>query len=513
MSTLSEQDERRVITAVKRATVMIDEQGMTPNAAMTKVAVAEKWGENMVNFAACAYNTGRQLAQMKDGKTATEKFADFDVVDPSVVLAGMIRGETKTASAVDPTASVGPIWLEARKTAADSTRVVGKGYDFKQHERSLNNNGAWDTDVKTAADGIFASAVQDHPGLEPGSVQAYNEAKNLDVLFSDNRRLKLAAEDAESTRQVLHTELSNAMHKLASYMKGDYGVAPRFGDVERVCQVYLGKKAEVLLDWIAAKNGVSKEARETRTRGLSYDPSAAPYSLVQGCLKLAEEYVEAATSKTKADEALNTHAKQAADVLNGTWQESFDLIGGVTRTRVSDVTKVAFMLPVAPPAPEPEPVKEAGIFAALSPSVVNNGTRVLFDKAFETAKGDGPLSGRALKYMNTVSDPAQDARIRQIRAMADMSEIMNDPVISSEDPAMVTNIYNNIARMSPRATEQPSVMIPQIRRHLQGQVEPFEIDNLLNTEKNLAATHPSGVSIDPAKALTQFKKPVPAAGK
>ncbi len=528
MSTLSDQEEHRVIAAVKRATALVDDAGMSPNDALTKVARENSWGVNMVKFAARAYNSGRQIAQMRTGKTASEKYADFDVMDPAVAISALTsRRPVKTA--VDATVAVGPMWLDARKVAADSTQYVGHGYDFKKQERSLNNNGAWDTDVPVGANdmagatkragdaGIFANTItpEDHPGLAPGAVAEYKAAHAVADAFDTNRRLKTALEDATSEVYVKHTKLANALQILADHMKGDgFNAPPRFCDVEFVCQTYLGKKAESVLAWVASNNKTPKETRASVSRGLRYDPDAMPYSMINKCIKLAGEYVAADQAKTDAEVRLTAHVKKAAEVLTpAIVDEKFNLLTGTTRTVTYDDAKLAFMLPIQPVA-EPEPVKEASIFSNISPAVVTNGTRVLFDKAFETAKGNNPLSGRALKYLSSVSDPVQDGKLRQIRAMTDMSEIMNDPVISSEDPAKVTNIYNNIARMSPRATEQPMVMIPQIRRHLQGQVEPFEADNLLNTEANLAKAHPSPAHVqDPSKVLNQFKgqSPSPAA--
>lgn len=598
MSTLSESEERRVIAAVKKASSMVDDQGMTPNAAMTKIARENGWGVNMVKFAARAFNTGRQLSQMRGSATATEKYADFDLADADAIVAALAPARTAKV-AEDTTASVGPMWIEPRKRAADVSVPFKAGDNFKTTERTLGHNGAWDTDVPYGAncmaklssddgdlvgrlvalfggekqaysnglmdvyrlpDGKIrvncgdwlevkeaeirklspsivtenelgrpsageklwprdkSAQVEDHPGLEPGSVAQYNAHRAVSDIFAEDRRLKVALDEASTNLHTQHMKLANHLQLLADYMKGDgYSVPPRFGDVEYVCQTYLGKKAEVVLNWVATINNTPKEARASHGRGLAYRPTEMPYSAIHKCIKAAEDYLTAAATKEAADAALTDLVEKAARVLTpGKVTETWDLATGLTRTVSYDATKLAFMLPVRPPAPEPEPVKEAGIFENISPAVVTNGTRVLFDKAFDTAKSVSPTSGKAMRYLSAVSDPQQDAKIRQIRAMTDMSEIMNDPVISSEDPARVMNIYNDISRISPRSTEQPMLMKSQIRRHAQGQVEPFEVDNLLNTEKNLATAHPSAANVpDPAKTLTQFKgsKPAtPAAG-
>ena len=83
-------------------------------------------------------------------------------------------------------------------------------------------------------------------------------------------------------------------------------------------------------------------------------------------------------------------------------------------------------------------------------------------------------------------DPEHEMELTRIRTQAMMSDFMsNDPVLSTYDPEEVTDAYNQILQMAPRAAQQPAVMRGLLRKMLQQQdaMEPFEAEQVAKIEK------------------------------
>ena len=101
-------------------------------------------------------------------------------------------------------------------------------------------------------------------------------------------------------------------------------------------------------------------------------------------------------------------------------------------------------------------------------------------------------------------DPSHEAELTRIRTQAMMSDFMsNDPVIATYDPEEVTDAYNQIVQLAPRAAQQPAVMRGLIRKMLQQQdaLEPFEADQVAKIEqtiKGLAEPTQAGLPKPPA---------------
>jgi hypothetical protein len=96
-----------------------------------------------------------------------------------------------------------------------------------------------------------------------------------------------------------------------------------------------------------------------------------------------------------------------------------------------------------------------------------------------------------------LSSPVHIDELRQIRSRAMLSDFLaNDDVISGYAPEEVTNAYNEISQLSPRASSQPAIMRPLLRKRLTaGSVEPFEAQQMADIEKTIKQTeNPEKVS-------------------
>ncbi len=102
----------------------------------------------------------------------------------------------------------------------------------------------------------------------------------------------------------------------------------------------------------------------------------------------------------------------------------------------------------------------------------------------------GPKSQEGIERetVQDLFDPSHEAEMTKIKTQAMLSEFMStDPIISTYDQDEVSNVYNHIAQLAPRAALQPSLMRGLIRKMLQQQdtMEAFDVDQLVKIEKGL----------------------------
>jgi hypothetical protein len=96
------------------------------------------------------------------------------------------------------------------------------------------------------------------------------------------------------------------------------------------------------------------------------------------------------------------------------------------------------------------------------------------------------------KYRETLADvydPTHEAKLNAVKNKAMLNDLLsNDPILSSYDPEAITNVYNQIASLSPAAARQPVLMRGLLRKAIQqgGVLEPFEVQQLTQVEETLA---------------------------
>lgn len=94
-------------------------------------------------------------------------------------------------------------------------------------------------------------------------------------------------------------------------------------------------------------------------------------------------------------------------------------------------------------------------------------------------------------YQDKLSDPDQASKLRQMRAQANINALVaGDPVLQNHGPEEISQAYNEVISMSPRAAEQPLLLAPLLRKRLEQEVlEPFESTEALKAEKGILSTH------------------------
>jgi hypothetical protein len=100
--------------------------------------------------------------------------------------------------------------------------------------------------------------------------------------------------------------------------------------------------------------------------------------------------------------------------------------------------------------------------------------------------------------VGSLEDASHLDELRKIEAKTIANDLMaRDEDISGYDPDQVAEAYNEVVKISPGLATQPAVLRPVLRRRLaQGVLEPFEVQQLVDMEKNRRQTQGKGVLDD-----------------
>ncbi len=471
MRTLSKEAEQQVIAAVKQAVDLVDNDGLTPDAAFTKVARAQGWKPTMVKFASHAYNTGRQNAQRESAASSLDKFAEFDLVDPDKVISAIWPSKVKEAEDLGVSAEYTrpPVWLGAQAAKAQREKVA-----------SLRGDG---------------------PTGATGGKGAVGEASpTVHSAFDRHHRLKRAAAIARTDAAAAYDKLSTNMGRFADYFRKAAMDRQPLAVVDFVARTYHGEKGAALVKWAAGQNRLKEAGYAPGVKLASYpevDFNIAPWSLIRSCLKLAEVVVEKRATEAAAMTAMEQQAKSELNRFTDEQHTkvSWDLADGHRVQQWHAEENAAAFVPSLKPVPvkeaatepeaAPEPWSLLKIGNAATSAGIGIGTKEIIEKAF----GGGPSRDDAIeKTWLKLEDPSHDAQLRQIRTQALLADLMNDEVIGGYDPERVTTAYNDISQMAPRAAQQPVAIRSLLRRHLQGNVEPFEAKEIADTETAIKNT-------------------------
>lgn len=428
--TIDATEERELCDAVKHAVDLVD-SGLSPDAAVEKVARDGKFGPGRIRLLGHAYNTGCQLRQWQDGGGILDKLASFTVCDPENVIRS-VYGATKEAAdgkvATDAYAPP-PSYKPPSMAVAEFEKV------------------AFDWVAPTVAP-VYGQSLL---------TKAYGAVARQKRAADELNRLGSVAEDATRT----------AVLELTGYFRKRATDRVSFKDAEAVARTYHGEKGNALMD-LVYKAAALREPRLGDTLPVvtghpTYDFMA---HLVAGCVKAAEDAYRYRSEAKNATEKVATimteafrpftHAPVAAEPVRG---ESDDLA-----------------------------VKAASLFSA--PAM---GTTM--GTFLGRTLGSGPKTKDDLiedAWMDLES-PDHENEMRKIQANAMITSMMTDEddPISGHDPARVLEAYNEISQSLPRGSTQAGIVRPLLRRKLEGNQEPFEAKELLDIEKGLAQTRGS----------------------
>ncbi len=432
----NEVEEQRLIGLTKQAVALVD-GGMSPDAAIEKVAREGKLGRGGIDLLAYAYNTGRQLGQFKSANSILDKLADFPLADPE-----------KVAKAVYPETVLPP------KEAADLSVVSGE-YGQVPHwlydgEQAIVKAAM----IKEASCQSSPKSSAHVPEARASMKQVYGTFEFIKNAYEESRRLAANAEDT----------VRHHLAYLTDYFKQAECYRLPYAQVEHACQAYL-PEADVLLKmaYDRAKLGSlgrrEKTAADAKIQREPFDLESAPFVTIKAAIEAARR--------------CNDYRAKTA-----TLKTAYDTAAGAT------------IRPFVPGAPIAQaPPSRLSLLAEkqgfLQPALAGAITGMIGRGMGEVPKTKSEMIEDALLDLE---DPAHQNEIRKIKQHTLLNSLMTDPddPISSHDPDKIVSAYNEISSMAPRLAEQPAALRPVLRRKLQGLSEPFEAKEMTDIEKGLA---------------------------
>lgn len=428
MKPLSKEAELNIMGAIEDVCAAVQE-GLTPTAALAKVAAARQLGPHYIKLAAAGYNSGAVTYQREQGDSILSKLAEFPLVDPDAVI-GELYPETIPPPAVE-------------KAATDVSAEYRQPPRFRPRPAGGVEKAAYD---RVAALLRPADAAPEVP--PPSWSQKYADYAKQSQQLAEDRRQYAAAQDA----------FLGQLGQLGDYFRRSaYDVAYTPKEVQAALTARYGAAGRHLFDCLTH-----------RTKLAVYGPAKLrPLDWEAEPLRLATTCLETARMLPRLKQACEQRAAQV-EALH------------------------AELFPPARPAADPFAARPSILGKEAAPkaasflgAVVGGGLARMATQA--APKPTGELAGDMLAKLD---DPQQEDELRSIQARTLLQDLMmNDEVISGYDPEQVYGAYNEISQTMPRAATQPAIIRSILRKRLaQGSLEPFEAAEMANIERTLAQT-------------------------
>ncbi len=507
MTNLTSHDEEKLLAATKRAADLVETEGLSPNAAIEKVAREEKFGPGSIRMLCYAHNTGRQVSQFQKSANILDKLAEFPLADADKVIAGIYPSRATEKAAGD-----GFVPALLQKAAAD------RHIDYLMPPSWIE---------KAAEAGVEKKAYDLTLLPKPAAVTAVEPADAARRKYGDYERVKLAYETAR--RDVLRSRgaLEVKVAGLMAYFQQPSRLP--FDVVEKTAAQLYGAAGEAVMDLLHERlRSREKRAADTAGQVVRHAVSLGNpvFGLVAGAIAAGRDVVakmaaarekEAAYEKAKegvsgpfaagrtgaAPARPTSREKEAAGGLLGWGTEVGAIAAGdilahkATHQDAADDVEARNMF--ADTDAEITNVRRAAS-GALGPAVkrafLNSPAMGAFlGNSVGRIVGDGPKSKNELiedEWLD-LEDPKHQNEMRKIKAHSMLNSMLTDPdsPISGHDPDDVIGAYNEISQLAPRAAEQPAAVKPLLARRLQGNVQPFEAKEITDIEKGITATRNS----------------------
>lgn len=420
--TLTSGDEQQLLDAVKQAVVHVGD-GLTPDAAIEKVARASGFGPGRIRLLAHAYNNGQQLDQWDAPGGVLDKLASFPLADADQIIHNIYHTSKQAADvSVHADYQRPPAWLEAR-----------------QREKVASYQ------------------------LPPITKQAYTppvgeRLEQLNRAYALKQRHKQALDELARRASSAEDALRRDVQRLTLYFKQAYARLP-FAAVEEAARTYLGSQTGALLD-MAYQRAHLKEKRaadQPTLQSAGVNLAAAPFTILQDCLQHGRDVVH--------------------------WRHLLKL----GQDRAATEEEAAFRPFVPAPAVKPaDPLhseKAAGIMG--TPAVGAFLGSVLSRGVGSVPKTKDDLIEDAWMDLEDPEHANELRKIKAHAMLNSMLTDPDDP-ISAHDPDKVLQAYNEISQLAPRTAENAASLRPMLRRRLEGHTEPFEVKEIADIEKGIA---------------------------
>ena len=434
MQTLDSREEQNLLSAIKRAVDLVD-KGTAPDAAITKIAKEEQYTPGKIKLVCAAYNTGRQTAQREENKNILDKFAEFPLACADTVISNIYGKAEKNAA-------------DAGEVDVAYARAPGDWYADREREKIARMR-------------------------LPEIAKAAAPIPTFDKVMGQLDHVKQAA--AESRRDL--STKSDAMNikfaALLDYFRQPVKYRESFGTVEKIASMFfdpahvtpLMDSAYARLDLTEKYVGSFKLCGEKRASDTTLsskqgpvDTDAAPYSLIRDCIKAAQDM------------------QSAQDRYQVLGQKAQQLEANVISAYTNKTAEV-----------ELDFLEEASIFVKAAGLFDPTRGLLTYNQMQQAIRPGNADDDRAQDMMHELDSADHLTAMRKIKTQAMLNQFMTDSEdpISGYDPDRVAIAFNEIAKIAPRSAEHAGIMGPLLRRRLAGRVEPFEANELVNTETKM----------------------------
>lgn len=450
MKKISKAAEDRLVGAIEKTAALVND-GMHPNNAIAKAAAEGGIPPGHINLMVHAYNTGRTTRQRQNGGDPFEKSADFEMADAAQVLEELYPSQVKTAAAV------------LQNTAVSTQYAIPPTGILERRESRRVKAASMEVDWRAWSRGEYADeegrTQQLIVNATPPPPLERDQAYLMKKAYCDADRRQREVNEARRQMHAAKDQMANTFMELTDHFK-TAGAAP-IPVVREQCQLLHGNKAVQLIDEVVKVTpGLM---RFSQHKSASYDPNRL-YSTDGEAYALVSQFLD----------DLDTYQQKKAEY---------------ERVHVAGQEAVENLL--APFVGSPSSVLDDPVFstgsekeATVMPMLMGGSLATNILKNVSSGM-QGPDSGEVNSMMASLTDPAHEQELRNIRSSAALHDMMlNDPVLSSHPPDDVVNAFNEISEMSPRASEQRMLMQSLLRKRMeQGSLDPFEIDQLLGMEQ------------------------------
>ena len=492
MPSLDNNDEQKLVDGVRQAVRYVDDDNMSPNAALVKVSRDLSLLPGQTRAAVNAFNNGRQVAQWKANTPVLDKLAEFELADYDAIHETVWGGSEKKAN--DSYMSLGttvhndydsaPRWVDVR----DSQKLAALDIPMRSDV------------IKEASD-----EVDDHTFRNDSNRRASSAWSTFDMArrtYEDHRSKHAAAQD----------NLGIRVNVLSNYFKKFAQDRLPFDVVDKTVATYYGSQGRALMDVVSERFPKEKRAADTKRHWEApINLDAEPFTFVRNAVEAAKQFnvTKAALDMSKeavdaAKETLRPFSQAPSQSSQENVEFSPFLIDGKEGGEQPADQKPRHDCDAVhpdkkheewvreefdnPPTRDWEREKDAA--GLLTGAIIGGGAK----PAMEAIIGTDESRKREIQAMeDDLSSPDHENELRKIRAQVMLSNMLSDPEnpISGHDPEEVLEAYNELAQLAPRAAAQPGAMQPLLAKRLAGNVEPFEVREIGDIEKTLAQTDPS----------------------
>jgi hypothetical protein len=452
---LSKEAENKLLHGLVKVAELIN-GGDSPNEAITKVASAEMLPPGHIRLMVNAYNTGRTNRQRSSHSGLFDKAADFELADAAEIVNKIFPPDVKTAA------------------FRERISTVSEEYDSPPD---------W-----------FSARINQVP-MEKAAFCFADEAPPAYPRYTDslikNAHAKLANINRE--REVLYEKLashnddvSSAYGSLCHYFKGLDSVP--LEEAREHSRQFYGPAAEAVFAKLAADpcctgktpmkikrpKIVGPEIEEQKPKKIrilktAMNRSAEPYTLVERMLKTATLHQELFSKIAQFEEAAVDAELRLGRAMSPETPAPLPASNTLSVLKRLSGEKRAF----APFAGAVGHGMQLGIGAAAGNSLMEK----LLPEPTTKLRQDAVMD---------MLDPSHEAQLRAIRAKATLHGILNGPYFEGENPHKVTDLFNNLTKLSPRMAEQPMLLESAMKRlAAQGSADPHDLDQLVGIEGKL----------------------------